>query len=173
MESDFSKPIRNVSKMQPLDNYLSGSWDALGSGAPVLVALAQLSAEAMVTLDATSYLSADLLMPESKAILYAAKDRGVIELKGVNAAFEAPSRMLAVYVELDEVQTIAFRDPNHPETTVRFLEGFRALCKNGLVMHHIHRDFSLTSRGFELARTLTLDEVQPWLNKGTEFGLHD
>jgi hypothetical protein len=81
--------------------------------------------------------------------------------------------MLAVYVELDEVQTIAFRDPNHPETTVRFLEGFRALCKNGLVMHHIHRDFSLTSRGFELARTLTLDEVQPWLNKGTEFGLHD
>jgi len=173
MDSDFSKPIRSVAKMQPLDNYLSGSWDALGSGAPVLVALAQLSADSMVALDATSLSSIDLLMPESKAILYAAKDRGVIELKGVNAAFEAPSRMLAVYVELDEAQTIAFRDPNHPETTVRFLDGFRILCKYGLVMHHIHRDFSLTTRGFELARTLTLEEVQPWLNKGTEFGLHD
>jgi hypothetical protein len=40
-------------------------------------------------------------------------------------------------------------------------------------MHHIHRDFSLTSRGFDIARTLKREEVQPWLDKGTEFGLHD
>jgi hypothetical protein len=173
MDSDFSKPIRSVAKMQPLDNYLSGSWDALGAGAPVLVALAQLSAEAMVKPHPASGLSAELLMPESKAILVAARDRGVVELKAVNAAFEAPARMLAVYVELDETQTIAFRDPNHPETTVRFLDGFRLLCEHGLVMHHIHRDFSLTSRGFELARTLSKEEVQPWIDKGSEFGLHD
>ena len=173
MDPDFSKPIRSVAKLQPLDNYLSGSWDALGAGAPVLVALAQLSSDAMVNLDATGAASIDHLLPESKAILVAARNRGVIEIKAVNAAFEAPSRMLAVYVELDEVQTVAFRDPNDPEVTGRFLEGFRLLCTHGLVMHHIHRDFSLTSRGFELARTISQQEVQPWLDKGTEFGLHD
>ena len=173
MDPDFSKPIRSVAKLQPLDNYLSGSWDALGAGAPVLVALAQLSSDAMVNLDATGAASIDHLLPESKAILVAARNRGVIEIKAVNAAFEAPSRMLAVYVELDEVQTVAFRDANDPEVTVRFLEGFRLLCTHGLVMHHIHRDFSLTSRGFELARTISQQEVQPWLDKGTEFGLHD
>ena len=173
MEQDFSKPIRSAAKLQPLDNYLSGSWDALGAGAPVLVALSQLCSNAMVGLDAAKEVTVDQLSAESKAILVAARNRGVIEVKAVNAAFEAPSRMLAVYVELDETQTIAFRDPNEPEVTVRFLEGFRVLCENGLVMHHIHRDFSLTSRGFELARTISKQEVQPWLDKGTEFGLHD
>ncbi len=173
MEQDFSKPIRSVAKLQPLDNYLSGSWDALGAGAPVLVALSQLCSSAMVNLNANSRLDAGELSPEGKAILVAARDRGVIEIKAVNAAFEAPSRMLAVYIELDETQTIAFRDPNEPEVTVRFLEGFRTLCEYGLVMHHIHRDFSLTQRGFELARTISKQEVQPWLDKGTEFGLHD
>jgi hypothetical protein len=173
MEQDFTKPIRSVAKLQPLDNYLSGSWDALGAGAPVLVALSQLCSNAMVDLNAASPIDIGQLSPEAKAILVASRDRGVIEVKAVNAAFEAPSRMLAVYVELDEVQTIAFRDRNEPEVTVRFLEGFRVLCEKGLVMHHIHRDFSLTSRGFEVARTISKQEVQPWLDKGTEFGLHD
>ena len=173
MEQDFSKPIRSVAKLQPLDNYLSGSWDALGAGAPVLVALSQLCSNAMVRLDATNEMIADHLSPESKAILVAARNRGVIEIKAVNSAFEAASRMLAVYVELDETQTIAFRDPTEPEVTVRFLEGFRVLGDKGLVMHHIHRDFSLSSKGFELARTISKQEVQPWLDKGTEFGLHD
>jgi len=173
MDQDFSKPIRSVSKLQPLDSYLSGSWDALGAGAPVLVALSQLSSDAMVSLYAAELPRLDSLLPEAKAILVASRDRGVIELKALNTAFEAPSRMLAVYVEVDETQTIAFRDPQVPEITVRFLEGFRQLCSLGLVMHHIHRDFSLTSRGFDLARTISREEVQPWLDKGTEFGLHD
>ena len=173
MEQDFTEPIRSVAKLQPLDNYLSGSWDALGAGAPVLVALSQLCSNAMVDFDAASPIDVEPLSPESKAILVASRDRGVIEIKAVNAAFDAPSRMLAVYVELDESQTIVFRDRNEPEVTVRFLEGFRVLCQKGLVMHHIHRDFSLTSRGFEVARTISKQEVQPWLDKGTEFGLHD
>ncbi len=173
MDQDFSKPIRSVAKLQPLDNYLSGSWDALGAGAPVLVALAQLSSDAMVGLTAANAIAVGDLPPEAKAILVAARDRGVIELKAVNAAFDAASRLLAVYVEIDEEQTIAFRDPNKPEVTVRFLEGFRVLCEQALVMHHVHRDFSLTSRGFDAARTISKQEVQPWLDKGTEFGLHD
>ena len=172
MDEEFSKPISRVTKLQPVDSYLSGSWEALGAGAPVLVALSQLSSQAMADCGSLIPASAELL-PEARAILFAAKDRGMIELKAQNAAFEAPSRMIAVYVEMDETQTIAFRDPLKPETTVKFLEGFRQLCSMGLVMHHIYRDFSLTSKGFELARQLVKEEVQPWLDKGTEFGLHE
>jgi len=170
---DPTKPIRSVTKLQPVDHYLHGSWEALGSGAPILVALAQLCSQAMVDLTAPKSITAESLSPEAKAILVAARERGVIEIKPVNTAFDPAARLLAVYVELDASQTIAFRDPDDPEVTVAFLEGFRQLCRAGLVMHHIYRDFSLTVFGFQLARTLDRQEVQPWLDKGSEFGLHD
>lgn len=164
---------KSVTGLNPVDNYLSGSWEALGAGAPVLVALAQLCCQAMVERSSPKLGSAEGLLPEAKAILYAARNRGLVEIRGVNTAFDPAARLLAVYVELDEGQTIAFRDPEKPETTVLFLEGFRQLCELGLVMHHLHRDFSLTAFGFELARTVSQKEVQSWLDKGSEFGLHD
>jgi hypothetical protein len=168
--TEFAKPIRRVTSLNPVDSYLSGSWEALGAGAPVLVALAQICSQALIdSPDASSR----TFSPEAKAILVASRDRGVIEIKGVNTAFEAPSRMLAVYIEVTEDRTIAFRDKEKPEVTVRFLEGFRQLCQAGLVLHHIHRDFSLSQTGFELARSISSEEVEPWLSMGTEFGLHD
>jgi hypothetical protein len=173
MDEPEPRSARSVKNLQPVDHYLHGSWEALGAGAPVLVALAQLCSQAMVDLPAANAHSAEGLSPEAKAILVAARDRGVIEIKAVNTAFDPAARMLAVYVELSDTQTIAFRDPNDPEVTVSFLEGFRQLCRAGLVMHHIHRDFSLTHLGFSVARPIDRQEVQPWLAKGTEFGLHD
>jgi len=171
---DEYQPVKkSVTGLNPVDNFLSGSWEALGAGAPVLVALAQLCSQAMVERVTPKPTTAEGLLPEAKAILVAARDRGVVEVRGVNTAFDPAARLLAVYVELDESQTIAFRDPERPETTVLFLEGFRQLCELGLVMHHLHRDFSLTALGFELARTISKQEVQPWLEKGSEFGLHD
>ena len=167
---NFAKPIRTVTKLNPVDHYLASSWEALGNGAPVLVALAQLTAEATVHPPSVALAS---LMPEARAILFAARNRGVIEIKGSHIGFEAPARLLAVYVEIDETQTITFRDHERPEVTVRFLEGFRQLCCHGLALHHIHRDFSLTARGFELARTIEQKDVQAWLDQGREFGLHD
>ncbi len=166
---NFAKPIR-VTKLNPIDHYLASSWEALGNGAPVLVALAQLSAEAVVH---RPLVSLEQLSPEARAILFAARNRGVIEIKGSHIAFEAPARLLAVFVEVDDTQTLTFRDHEKPEVTVRFLEGFRELCAFGLAVHHIHRDFSLTSRGFELARLIERKEVQAWLSQGREFGLHD
>ena len=159
-----------MKSLNPVDNYLFGSWEALGHGAPMLVALAQICSEAWAlqrTSEGTS------LSGEAKAILYSARDRGTIELKAVNSAFDPAARMLAVYVEENEERTVAFRDPTRPEITVRFLDGFRELCHQGLVMHHIFRDFSLSARGFEIARTIARNEVQAWLEKATEFGIHD
>lgn len=167
---DFSKPIRAVTRLNPVDHYLTGSWEALGAGAPVLVALAQLTSQAIID---QPNVELGQLSWEARAILYSALKRGMIEIKGSHTAFEAPARMLAVYIELDEAQTIGFRDPADSEVTVRFLEGFRQLCSAGLVLHHTHRDFSLSTKGFALARTIAKEDVQPWIDQGREFGLHD
>jgi len=170
---DYQPTKKSVTGLNPVDNYLSGSWEALGAGAPILVALAQLCCQAMVERSPPKLASAEGLLPEAKTILFAARNRGLVEVRGVNTAFDPAARLLAVYVELDESQTIAFRDPENPETTVLFLEGFRQLCELGLVIHHLHRDFSLTALGFQIARSVSQEEVQSWLDKGSEFGLHD
>lgn len=159
--------------LNPVDNYLHGSWEALGNGAPTLVALAQLCSERWAKGASGEEPSIDALSDESLAILFAAKDHGVIEIRGVSTAFEAAGRMLAVYVEVSEERTIAFRDKSHPETTAEFLQGFRELCDLGLVIHHIHRDFSLSPAGWKLARAIEADRVEAALGKATEFGLHD
>lgn len=159
--------------LNPVDNYLHGSWEALGNGAPTLVALAQLCSERWVQgieLDAERFKT---LLPEAKAILHAASQRGIIEIRGVSTAFEAAGRLLAVYVEMSEERTVAFRDRHHPEVTARFLQGFRELCNQGLVIHHIHRDFSLSPIGWHWARQIDHDEVGALLEQATEFGLHD
>ena len=171
----FAPPYKNttmVFNLNPVDNYLHGSWEALGNGAPMLVALAQLCSERWVRgRSAAVYLSS--LSGEAQAILFAAQGRGIVEIKAVNSAFDAAARLLAVYVELDDEHTIAFRDAKNPEVTVRFLDGFRELCDSGLVLHHIYRDFSLAPSALELARTIEREQVQHLLDKATEFGLHD
>lgn len=158
--------------LNPVDNYLHGSWEALGNGAPMLVALAQLSNERWVN-SQPEEITLSGLTGEALAILYAASQRGIIEIRAVNSAFDPAARLLAVYVEATTDQTIAFRDKENPEVTVRFLEGFRQLCQRGLILHHIYNDFSLAPRGMELARTVELSSVEELLKKATEFGLHD
>ncbi|GAB5406478.1 MAG: hypothetical protein Aurels2KO_47090 [Aureliella sp.] len=160
-----------MKNLNPVDNYLHGSWEALGAGAPMMVALAQLASESWVNKPSSQPL--DKLSLEAQAILFAARDHGMIEIRAVNSAFEASARMLAVYVEASEERTIAFRDSERPETTLRFLGGFRELCAAGLVLHHIARDFSIAPDGFHLANQVDSSAVAPLLDLATEFGLHD
>ncbi|QDV66814.1 hypothetical protein Poly24_05020 [Rosistilla carotiformis] len=150
-------------------NSLQGGWEALGNGAPTLVALAQLCARALVE----GSRDEEPLSVEAKAILFAARNRGVIEVRGVNTAFEATARLLAIYIEVDEHRTIAFRNREKPQVTVRFFDAFCQLCRSGLVLHHLYRDFSLTDRGFEVAAKIVEPEVAQALGQATEFGLHD
>lgn len=157
--------------LNPVDNYLHGSWEALGAGAPMMVALAQLASESWARRPTPN--SIDELSLEAQAILYAARDHGMIEVRAVNSAFEASARMLAIYVEADEQRTIAFRDSEKPETTLRFLGGFRELCAAGLILHHIARDFSIAPAGFQLAKQIDSSSVAPLLGLASEFGLHD
>lgn len=143
----------------------------------MLVALAQLCNDRWVNQGtargASKPVDLGQLSGEARAILYSARNRGTIEIKAVNSAFDAAARLLAVYVELTDESTIAFRDSANPEVTVRFLAGFRELCALGLVLHHIYRDFSLAPAAIELGRQIDKSSVQVWLDKATEFGLHD
>ncbi len=164
---------RDTQNLNPVDNYLHGSWEALGSGAPALVALAQMCSESWVKRSANTDDAPATLPPEAQAILVSARHRGTIEIRAVNSAFDPAARLLAVYVDIDEDRTIAFRDPADPSVTVSFLEGFRALCARGLIIHHIYRDFSLSQQGLQLANQLDETALRPWLDKATEFGLHD
>ena len=91
------------------------------------------------------------LSAEARAILYAARLRGVLEIKGNYRAFEAPERFLTVYVELNNETPLALKSRDEPALTIRFLDGFRELCEAGLIMHHLYRDFSLTRAGFAAA----------------------
>lgn len=145
----------------------AATWLELGQGAPTLAGLARVASLATATGgDKTIELSR-----EARCILYAARNRGVLEVKGSNRAFDAPGRMLAVYIETDPDRTLIFRSRDNPAFTIRFLAGFRELCSAGLVMHHIYTEFSLTREGLDLAQTVSADEVRDLLALATEFGL--
>jgi hypothetical protein len=150
---------------------MAASWSALGEGGPTLAALAAICARRIY--EPAASIEPEMLSIEARTLLFAARERGILEVRGVSTAFEAPARMLAIYIEEAEDRTIAFRDRARPEITVAFFEGFCELCRAGLVMHHLHRDFSLTKAGFRLARDVQRDEVVEQLNLATEFGLHD
>ena len=132
-------------------------WQELGTGAPTLMGFARLCSEALA---ANRQAAADELSEEARAILYAARRRGAIEIKGTDTAFDSSERLLAVCIELEADRQLILRRAGQPELTMRFLDGFRQLCASGLIMHHLFREFSLTRAGFELARTIARDQVR-------------
>lgn len=141
-----------------------GSWEELGIGAPTIIALARLCGQALAGAERPD----TPLSREAQAILVAARDRGIMEIKGVNTAFESPERLLAVHVELEPERWLIFRNRLDPQFTVRCLEGFRQLCASGLVLHHLYREFSLAHAGFERARTISAGDVQEILDHTVE-----
>ena len=144
----------------------AASWSDLGTGAPTLFALAQLCSHALSTCTVVT----DSLSPEAQAILYTARHRGILEVKGSNEAYESPSRLLTVFVEIEDQSQIRFRDSQDARQNVLFLEGFRQLCASGLVMHHLNHEFSLTGAGFDHARTMTPEECEHLLELGRPSG---
>jgi hypothetical protein len=140
--------------------------EPLGTGTITIWALAQLAARALAGLVPPP----DALSPEAKAILFAARRRGMLEIKGSNAAFERSERLLAVHVEQDEDAVLCFRSRRNPRFTIRCLEGFRQLCAAGLVMHHFSGEFSLTEAGFREAARVQQEEVQAILDEASVDG---
>jgi hypothetical protein len=131
-------------------------WEELGEGAPTLIAFAHLCSDSLAR---NVRQPTEPLSQEARAILYTARHRGAIEIKGTNHAFDSSERFLSVCVELDAERQFFMKRRDDPELTVRFLDGFRQLCAGGLVVHHLFREFSLSRAGFELARSIRPEDV--------------
>jgi hypothetical protein len=138
-------------------------WQELSEGTATIVGFATLCSMAMCGTAPPP----EELSEEAKAILAAAVGRGIMDIRGSKESFDSSERLLGVCVEQGEDSLLLFRRKSEPEQTIRFLDGFRQLCQAGLVMHHMQREFSLTTRGYEAARKLDRSELEELL----EFAL--
>lgn len=131
-------------------------WEDLANGVPTIAALANLCSAVLADpqYDSSESSTLDDLPAESLAILQLAVRTGLISIRGDKNAFEPAERYLAVCVERTDGERFEFRVHHNPEQTIRFVEGFRQLCRHGLVMHQIMNEFSLTAAGFELAKSV-------------------
>lgn len=141
-------------------------WEDLGQGAPTVIALARLAAEGLA-LELNS-LTIEDLMPEAQTILFTARQRGVISIRGNNQAFDSVDRFLSVFVETGSDQQIRFGSKESPRQSVRFLEGFAQICQHGLAMHHLYHEFSLTDRGFEMASKVDHSAIEELIRYGVD-----
>lgn len=153
---------RNLSESQPTESLV---WEDLTNGIPTIAALAGLCSKVLGEPQAPASYSSNLT-PESSAILHAAAGTGSISIRGNKNAFEPGERFLAICVELKEGHRIEFRVKDNPEQTIRFVEGFRRLCKAGLVMHQLMNEFSLTAAGFDFAKQVDVESIKPLVEMG-------
>ncbi len=147
----------------------SGIWEELERGAPTIMGFARLCANCI----AADVCEPEGLSIEARAILFAASDRGVIEIKSSSSAFDSVDRFLAVCVETQLDEGIVFRDRSQPHRTIEFLDAFRELCAHGLVIHHLLDEFSLSGEGFRLATSIDEEEVQESLEFGSKLARHE
>ncbi len=128
------------------------TWSDLADGAPTIIGFADLCGLALANPPAE--ISVDQLSLEARAILVVAASRGTMDIRAKRDSFDSADRLLAVCVEYELDRRLLFLCQQDPAQTLRFLEGFRQLCEHGLIIHHLQRDFSLSSRGFEIANRL-------------------
>ena len=139
-------------------------WEELTEGTATIVGFATLCSLAMCGTAPPS----EELSDEAKAILLSAAGLGIMDIRGSKESFDSSERLLGVCVEQGENSLLLFRRKSEPEQTIRFLDGFRQLCQTGLVMHHMQREFSLTSKGFEAAKTLDRFDLEELLEFAVE-----
>ena len=62
-----------------------------------------------------------------------------------------------------------FLNREDPVQTVAFLDGFGELCRSGLIVHHLGRDFSFSKAGYALAKQLLEDGSAETLSSFLDF----
>ncbi len=140
-------------------------WRELSDGVPTLTGLATLCSRYLAGLTPP----AEQLSLEAQAILWTARQRGVMELQSQPELFDSSDRLLAIVVELPDQKRWMFKRHADPRTTMLFLEGFRQLCQSGLVVHQSHREFSLTAAGFGMAEQIDPQTLATSLSFGQEL----
>lgn len=132
----------------------------MNEGYPVVSALAMLSANAIVKGDFEAGDALEKLTPEAKMLLLVSRVRGTFEMRATKDSFDSTERFLAVCVETEPGVFLVFRRKDQPRQTVRFIEAFAQLCRLGLVIHHQQKEFSLSTHGYEIAESVSADEIK-------------
>ena len=83
--------------------------------------------------------------------------------------YDSVDRFLAICVEIELDSHVLFLQKEDPVQTVAFLDGFGELCRSGLVVHHLGRDFSFSKAGYALAKQLCDDGFAESLNSLLDF----
>jgi hypothetical protein len=154
---------RNLSE----SNNRPSAWQELADGAPTIVAFAQLCSTSLLEPD--QVLLAEQFTDEAKAILALAAKRGTIEIRAHRDPVDSVERFLSVCVEVEPERRHLFLQKENPQQTVRFLDAFRELCRAGLIVHHLHRDFSLSRQGFEFAKQFDPSDFVDLIGFATEL----
>jgi hypothetical protein len=140
----------------------------LQQGVPTVLGLARLCGAALVAIDPARVRWSEL-SPEAHALAFAARTRGVIEIRANKNAFDPVDRFLSICVPVGEDVRLVFRNREDARRTMAFFEGFRQLCAAGLVVHHLMFDFSLTDAGFRFADSIEAPTVSELL----DFAAHE
>ena len=128
------------------------TWKALDTGAPTISAFAELCRQSIIY--PPESVDPDQLSAEAKAILVCGAQRGVLDLRACKDDFDSVERFLAVCIETEPDSHLLFLNKQDPQQTVAFLEGLAQLCRCGLIIHHLGRDFSFSKSGYALAKDL-------------------
>ncbi len=137
------------------DSGSPSAWVDLDTGAPTISALAELCRQALIS--PPGEVAIDELLPEAAAILVSCARRGTMDVRACKDDFDSVERFLAVCVEPGDDNRLLFLQKDKPRQTIAFLEGFAQLCRCGLIVHHLGRDFSFSKSGFAVAKQLAAD----------------
>ena len=129
------------------------AWRALDTGVPTISAYAELCRQSIISPPPTP--GHEDLSAEAVTILVCGAQRGVVDLRACKDDFDSVDRFLAVCIETEPDSHLLFLKREDPVQTVAFLQGFAELCRSGLVIHHLGRDFSFSKSGYALAKELT------------------
>ena len=141
------------------DQRNSMDWENLAKGGPTIIGFARLCSDAMGAVESPL----PPLSVEAQTILFLCRERGIFEIRGTNDAFDSCDRILTIHVETSPEQSRAIKPTGNVRQAIRFLDGLREICRHGLVMHQLQREFTLTTRGFETADTIVEDAVSELL----------
>ena len=150
------------------ESHSATQWQSLEVGASTISAFAELCRLAIIAPPETA-IEPDALSDEAKAILVCGGQRGVVDVRACKDDYDSVERFLAVCVETEPDSHVLFLQREDPVQTMAFLDGFVQLCRAGLVVHHLGRDFSFSKAGYALSKQLCDDGLAESLSSLLDF----
>ncbi len=144
------------------------AWQELELGAATISAFAELCRRSIIA-PPESAIDTELLSDEAKAILVCGGQRGVVDVRACKDDFDSVERFLAICIEAELDSHLLFLQKDDPVQTVAFLDAFGELCRSGLVVHHLGRDFSFSKAGYAFAKQLCDEGVAESLSSLLDF----